>query len=94
VQVGTRLSYRSGVLTMALPGKVREGTDYTPPSISVQLRAVGSPGSRAAVSLRQFRLTANAFLVGEVAVSCEPAVKPSPIGVTLITAPGEAPPLP
>jgi hypothetical protein len=84
VAQSTRLSYHGGVLTMALPGKVLEGTEYTPPSISVELRAVGAPGSRAAISLRQFRLTANAFLVGEVPVSCEPAVKPSPIGTTLI----------
>jgi hypothetical protein len=90
VTPSTRLSYHDGVLTMALPGRVLEGTDYTPPSISVQLRAIGAPGSRAEVSLRRFRLTANAFLVGEVPVSCEPVVKPSPIGVTLITDPAAA----
>jgi hypothetical protein len=90
VLVSPRLTYHGGVLRMVLPGKVQEGTAYTPPSISVDLRAIGAPGSRAAVSLRQFRLTANAFLVGEVPVSCEPAVKPSPIGTTLIEAPGEA----
>jgi hypothetical protein len=84
VLAGSRLWHHAGVITMALPGKVLEGTEYTPPSISVQLRATGAPGSRAAVSFRQFRLTANAFLVGEVPVSCEPAVKPSPIGTTLI----------
>jgi hypothetical protein len=91
VLAGPRLSYRAGVVTMVLPGRVQEGTDYTPPSISLQLRAVGSPGSREAVSLSRFSLTANAFLVGEVPVSCEPAVKPYPIGTTLITAPAVAP---
>jgi len=83
---GSRLWYHGGVITLRLPGKVLEGTDYTPPSISVQLRAVGAPGSRAAVSLRQFGLTANAVLVGDVPVSCEPAVKPAPLGTTLIEA--------
>jgi len=91
VLAGPHLSYRAGVLTMVLPGKVQEGSAYTPPSISVQLRAVGSPGSREAVSFSRFSLTANAFLVGEVPVSCEPAVKPYPIGTTLIMAPGVAP---
>jgi hypothetical protein len=82
-----RLSHRAGVVTLALPGRVAEGTDYTPPSISLQLRAVGAPGSSAPIALRRFRLTANAFLVGEVSVSCEPAVKPAVLGTTLITEP-------
>lgn len=91
VLAGPRLWYHGGVLTMALPGRVAEGTRYTPPSIRFSLRAVGSPGSSAPVSLRRFRLTANAFLVGEVAVSCEPAeVKPYPLGATLITPAAEA----
>jgi len=84
VLVGPRLSHRAGVVTMVLPGHVDEGTSYTPPSIRFQLRATGAPGSQAAVSFRQFRLTANAFLVGEVHVSCEPTVKPYPIGTTRI----------
>ena len=90
VLAAPRLSQRAGVLTMTLPGKVLEGTSYTPPSIRLQLRAVGAPGSWASVSLRRFGLRANAFLVGEVPVSCEPAVKPSSLGATLITAPVQA----
>jgi hypothetical protein len=87
VQGSAQLTHRSGVITLALPGKVEDGTSYTPPSIRFQLRATGAPGSAASVSLRKFRMTANAFLVGEVAVSCEPAVKPAPLGTTVITAP-------
>ena len=91
VQVGPRLWHHAGVLTMVLPGRVQEGTSYTPPSIRFSLRAVGAPGSWAPVSFRRFRLQANAFLVGEVAVSCEPAVKnPYPLAGTLITAAVEA----
>jgi hypothetical protein len=89
---GARLWYHGGLITLRLPGKVLEGTEYTPPSITVQLRAIGAPGSRAAVSLRQFNLTANAFMVGEVPVSCQPAVKPAPLATTLIDASTSASP--
>jgi len=81
---GARVTYRAGVVTLALPAHVAEGTSYTPPSIRFQLRATGAPGSNASLALRSFRLTANAFLVGEVAVSCEPKVKPAGIGSTVI----------
>jgi hypothetical protein len=86
VLVRPRLWYRAGVLTMNLPDKVENGTSYTPPSIRLSLKAVGSPGSSAAVAFNQYRLKANAFLVGDVAVSCDPTPKPYPIGATLITA--------
>jgi hypothetical protein len=84
---GARVSHRAGVITLALPAHVAEGTSYTPPSIRFQLRATGAPGSTASFALRQFRLTANAFLVGEVPVSCEPKVKPAGIGSTVIVEP-------
>ena len=36
---------------------------------------------------------ANAFLVGDVAVTCDPTPKPFPIGATLITPAAESPPV-
>lgn len=87
VRSGVRLSHRAGVLTMALPGKVANGSAYTMPSLQFQLRAIGLPGSRAAVSFDRFGLTANAFLLGELPVSCGPARKPFALGTTLITTP-------
>ena len=87
VLASARVWHRGGVVTMLLPGKVEEGTAYTPPSLRLELQAVGTPGSSAPIALRRFRLTANAFLVGDVNVSCEPAVKPAVIGATLITEP-------
>jgi hypothetical protein len=84
---GRRLAYRDGVLTMILLGKVENGTEYTPPTVSFQLKAVGAPGDWAWVAFRQYRLMANAVIVGDVAVSCDPTLKPYGIGTTLITAP-------
>jgi hypothetical protein len=86
VLVGRRVTYHGGVLTIVLPGKVENGTDYTPPSVRLRLVASGSPGDWAWVAFKQYRLTANAFLVGDVAVSCDPTPKPYPVGTTLITA--------
>lgn len=93
VLVDARLWHRAGVVTMRLPGKVENGTDYTPPSITLQVRAIGEPGSAAVMSFNHFELKANAFLVGDVAVSCDPAPKPYSIGTTLITAPAPAAPV-
>jgi hypothetical protein len=83
---GARVFHRGHVVTMVLPGKVVNGADYTPPSFSVKLRASGSPGDAAVVAFNRYQLTANAFLVGEVAVSCDPTPKPYPVGTTMMTA--------
>jgi len=92
VVASARLRHKNGILTMALPGRVLNDTEYTPPSIRFEVRAGGAPGSAAVLSLNQFRLTANAFLVGDIAISCDPRPKPAPIGATLITPPPQAPP--
>lgn len=91
VVADARLGYRGGILTMTLPGKVLNDSEYTPPSLRVDVRATGAPGSFAVLSFNQFRLTANAFLVGDIAISCDPRPKPASIGATLLTAP-PAPP--
>jgi hypothetical protein len=83
VIAGANLSYGAGLLEMNLPGKVGDGSQYTPPSVQFQLRASGAPGSPTRVSFSRFRLRANAIVVGDVDVSCEPTPKPYPIGTTL-----------
>jgi hypothetical protein len=93
VREAPRLWHRAGVLTMALPGKVENDTAYTPPSIVVQVRAVGAPGSSAVLTFNHFQLKANAFLVGDVFVSCDPRPQPYPIGTTAITAPADPVPV-
>jgi hypothetical protein len=85
VSAHARLTHSGGVLTMLLPDKVAEGSSYTPPSITVQLKATEAPGTRAVVGFRRFSMKANAVVVGDVSVSCDPQVKPYPIGSTLVT---------
>lgn len=93
VLVGPRLWHHGRVVTMQLPGKVENGTAYTPPSITLQVRAPGAPGTSAILGFNHFQLKANAFLVGDVAVSCDPTPQPYPIGTTLTTAPADAVPV-
>ena len=92
VLAAPRLSHRAGLITMVLPGRVENGSEYTPPSVQFQLRAIDPAGSWAAVSFRDFSLRANALLVGEVVVSCHPTLSPYSIGTTLITTPAGASP--
>jgi hypothetical protein len=84
---GARVWQRNRVLTMLLPGHVENGSSYTPPSIIAQVRAVGATGSSAVLGFNHFGLQANAFLVGDVSVSCDPTPRPYPIGTTRIAAP-------
>jgi hypothetical protein len=83
---GARVWHRGQALIMQLPGRVANGSDYTPPSVMAELRVVGSPGSSAVLGFNHFQLVANAFLVGDVGVACDPTPRPYPIGTTRITA--------
>jgi len=87
---GASLSYGADVLEVVLPGKVKDGSSYTPPSLQFQLRATGAPGSPAVLSFRDFTLKANAIVVGDVDVSCASTPSPYPIGTTLIAMPARA----
>ncbi len=87
---GASLSYGADVLEVVLPGKVKDGSSYTPPSVQFQLRAIGSGGVPAAVSFRRFTLKANALVVGDVDVSCASTPSPYPIATTLIAMPAPA----
>jgi hypothetical protein len=85
VLAGARVWHDAGIVTMQLPGRVENGTDYTPPSIVVQVRATGAPGTPAVLGFTRFALQANAFLVGDVTVTCDPTPHPYPLGATMIT---------
>lgn len=90
---GSRVWHHGGTLSMRLPGKVANGTEYTPPSLTAQVRAVGAPGSTAVLGFSHFQLEANVLLIGDVSVSCDPVPRPYPIGTTTITARAHAMPV-
>jgi hypothetical protein len=87
VQANAAVSQRGGVVTMILHGHVDNDTRYTPPSMRFQLKATGAAGAALAVKFDQYRVTANAIVVGDVKASCDPSPKPFTVGTTTITAP-------
>jgi hypothetical protein len=87
VRAGARVSYANGALTLVLPGRVEDGSSYTPPSFEFQLRAMAVPGAVIALAFASYRITANAFLVGDLKTSCDPTPKPYPVGATHVQAP-------
>jgi hypothetical protein len=84
VRSGARVSHADGVITLFLPARVEDGSSYTPPTFEFQLRATALPGAVIAHSFAAYRVTANAFLVGDLKASCDPTPKPYPVGVTRV----------
>jgi len=81
-----RVWQQDGVIRMLLPGRVASGSSYTPPSIEFQLAASGPAGTALPLSFLEYRVTANAIVVGDVETICEPTPRPYTIGTTQITA--------
>jgi hypothetical protein len=67
-----------------LPGHVEDGSSFTPPSLEFQLEVTGAVGSTIALKFSQYRVAANAFVVGDVHTVCDPNPKPFTIGTTTI----------
>ena len=92
VSEGARVWHEGGLIRMVMPGRVDSGTGYTSPSIAFQLTAKAPPGTSIPIAFSQYRVTANAIVVGDVNATCEPTPKPYTLGTTLVTA--AAPPAP
>jgi hypothetical protein len=82
VRAGAHVSHAGGIILLALPARVEDGSSYTPPSFEFQLRATAAAGANIAHAFAGYHITANAILVGELQASCEPTPKPFPVGVT------------
>ena len=87
VAAGARVWQQAELIRMVLPGQVASGSSYTPPSIEFQLKATAPAGASLALRFLEYRVAANAFLVGEVQTSCEPTPKPYTLGATRVIAP-------
>jgi hypothetical protein len=84
VATGARAWHDAGVIHVLLPGHVDNGTGYTPPSVEFKLQAKAAAGTSLPVSFSQYRVTANALIVGDLLTTCDPTPKPSPIGTTVV----------
>jgi hypothetical protein len=80
-----RATEKDGKVIMVLPGRVDSGSSYTPPSIEFRLEVTAKPGSFLPLTFLEYRVTANAFLVGNVHTSCVPDPNPFVMGRTTVT---------
>ncbi len=65
-----------------IPAHIEKGSDYTPPTLELTLRAPETPGAIISIHFQRYEVSANAFLVGDVQSSCLP--KPGPFTVVRI----------
>jgi hypothetical protein len=86
VAAGAYVRHEAGMIRVVLPGHVDSGSSYTPPSVELRLKVAAPAGTALALKLLEYRVTANAFLVGDVLTTCEPSPKPYTLGATLVTA--------
>ncbi len=73
-------------IRLTLPGRVDDGSSYTPPSIEFQLEATGAAGNKISFQFSQYRVTAKAVIIGDVDTVCTPKPQPFTLGTTTITA--------
>jgi hypothetical protein len=86
VVTGARVWQDGGKIHLALPGRVESGSSFTPPSIEFQLQVTGNAGDVLAVSFVQYRVTANAVIVGNLDTTCYPTPNPFSLGSTSVVA--------
>ncbi len=86
VSASAQVTYEAGLVRLLLPAHVPSGSTYTPPSIEFRLEAAAPAGTSLQLAFSQYRVTANAFLVGDVHATCESVPKRYTIGTTLVTA--------
>jgi hypothetical protein len=84
VRRGARIVHQGGVLNLVLPAHVDNGSNYTPPSFEFALKVTAPGGATVTQTFRRYRVTANAFLIGDVHTTCDPKPKPFPVATTKI----------
>ena len=88
VAAGARAWAEAGLIRMLLPGRVASGSSYTAPSLEFQLEASAPAGASLALDFFEYRVTANAFLVGDLLTTCKPTPQRCTLGTTRVTEPG------
>jgi hypothetical protein len=86
VRPKARITHRGGVIQLLLPAHVENGSNYTPPSFEFSLKVTAAAGANIAQAFRRYRVTANAFLVGDVNTTCDPKPKPFRVATTAVDA--------
>ena len=86
VRPGARVLHGADGIHLLLPAHVDNGGSYTPPSFEFELEATAPDGAAITQRFGGYFVTANAFLMGEVHASCEPAPRDFAVAVTLVGA--------
>jgi hypothetical protein len=81
---GARVWHEGGMVRVVLPARIDNGSSYTPPSVEFQLKVAAPAGARLALGLQQIRVTANAFLLGNLETYCDPVPKPFVLAATRV----------
>lgn len=81
-----RVAFEGGVVRLTLPGHVSNNSSYTPPSFEFQAVVIGAPGDALVLGFSQFRIVANAFVVGDVRVDCTPKPRPFALATARVIA--------
>ena len=71
---------------LRLPGRVENGSSYTPPSLEFQVEIGAPAGALVELRFRRYQVTANVFLLGDLHTTCAPNPNPYTIGVTHVEA--------
>jgi len=87
VREGARAWRDAGGIHLLLPAHVENGGTYTPPSIEFDLKVTAPPRSVLEIKLSQYRVKANAFLVGDLRTTCDPTPRPFRLAQTVVTSP-------
>ena len=87
VRPGARVAHQGAAIVMTLPAHVEDGSSYTPPSFEFQVKVTAAAGAKIPQRFSQYRVTANAIIVGDVHTVCDPTPKPYTVGTTTVTAP-------
>lgn len=86
VRAGARVWHDGSGLHTLLPGRVPNGNSFVSPTLEFQLDITATPGKAVALELDRYRVTANAFLVGDLRTTCVPTPRPYAVITTLVTA--------
>lgn len=84
VRPGAKITHKGGNLEVVLPARVDDGSNYTPPSFEFELKVTAAAGASIAQGYKGYRVTANAFLVGDVNTACDPVPKPFTVATTKV----------
>ena len=84
VRTGAKITQQAGGLKLILPARIEAGASYTPPSFEFQLVVTAGPGQKIVQRFSQYRVNANAIIIGDVQTICEPTPKPYPIATTTV----------